>query len=209
MGPMTLTGLLMFTGIYVAAVATPGPGIAAVLARALGHGLAGLPFFIAGFVLGDLTLMLLAVTGLAVLVNAFAGVLFAIKLAGAAYLLYLAWKLWNASVSEPGAPAGTSGQPDSPGRLFLTTYSLTVGNPKAIVFFMAVLPTVVDLSTITPPIVAELAALIVLTMPVVLGAYAFAADRARRLFKDARSVRILNRSTAVIMAGAAAAVARA
>jgi len=203
---MKLSGLLIFAGVYVAAVASPGPGTAAVLARALGHGLRGIAFFIAGFVAGDLTLMTLAATGLAVVVQAFGPLMLAIKLAGAAYLVFLAWRLWTAptEVADPNARGSAE---ESPLRLFLGTYSLTVGNPKAIVFFMAILPTIVDLRTIDVWRIAEIALVIVLLMPCVLGAYALAAARARRLFKDSSAIRMVNRTTAVVMAGAALAVA--
>ena len=46
---MPVSGLVLFALTYFVAVATPGPGIAAVLARALGKGLKGMPAFIAGF----------------------------------------------------------------------------------------------------------------------------------------------------------------
>ena len=82
-----------------------------------------------------------------------------------------------------------------------------MGNPKAIIFFMAILPTVVDLRTIDAWKIAEIGLVIAVLMPCVLGSYAFAAARARRLFTQAKSIRILNRSTAVVMAGAAAVVA--
>ena len=204
---MTLAGFLLFAGIYTVAVASPGPGIAAIVARALGSGLTGMPWFILGFILGDFTLLLLAAFGLAVLVQTFAGLLTAIKLAGAAYLVYLAWTLWTAPAKAPGEGVA-AGRADSPWRLFLTTYSLTIGNPKAIVFFMAVLPTIVDLGSISFATILEIGFAIVLVMTLVLGGYAIAADRARRLLTDAASVRKLNRVTAVVLAGAAAAVAR-
>ena len=64
---MPVSGLVLFALTYFVAVATPGPGIAAVLARALGKGLKGMPAFIAGFVLGDLTLYAAAAAGFAAL----------------------------------------------------------------------------------------------------------------------------------------------
>ena len=204
---MTLTGLLLFAMIYMAAVASPGPGTVAILARALGHGLSGMAFFVAGFVLGDLTLMVLAATGLSVVVQAHAGLVTVIKLLGAGYLLFTAYKLWTSPPKVPGVAAAV--RDESPLRLLLASYSLTVGNPKAIVFFMAILPTIVDLTSISPTAILELGVVICVAMPCVLLSYALAADRARRLFTDAGSIRILNRATAVIMAGAAAAVARA
>ena len=54
----------------------------------LGHGLAGVAPFIAGYVVGDMVWLVVAGTGLAVLANTFAGLFVALKYAGAAYLLY-------------------------------------------------------------------------------------------------------------------------
>lgn len=46
---MSLSGLLIFSAVYFMAVATPGPGVAAVVARSLARGAHGAPAFIAGF----------------------------------------------------------------------------------------------------------------------------------------------------------------
>jgi threonine/homoserine/homoserine lactone efflux protein len=51
---MTWYGLSVFSLAYVLAVASPGPGVAAIIARSLGHGLRGAPAFIGGFMVGDL-----------------------------------------------------------------------------------------------------------------------------------------------------------
>ena len=52
--------LLAFTAVYCVAVATPGPGIAALIARVLKQGLSGLTAMIAGFIIGDLIWFTLA-----------------------------------------------------------------------------------------------------------------------------------------------------
>jgi threonine/homoserine/homoserine lactone efflux protein len=130
-----------------------------------------------------------------------------VKLAGACYLVFLAWKIWRSPPKLPSEPARLEAN-DSPWRLFLASFSLTLGNPKAVVFFMAMLPTIVDLKAITPAAVLEIAAVMLVIMPAVLGAYALAADRARALFTSVRSIRTLNRATACVMAGAAAMIAR-
>jgi threonine/homoserine/homoserine lactone efflux protein len=151
--------------------------------------------------------VLVAATGLAVVAQTHAGVITAIKYAGAAYLLYLAWKLWTAP-AVPLELSADSGTDEKPWRMFLGGLALTLGNPKPIIFFMAILPTIVDLTTLTPLAMLEIAAVIVVVIHGALGAYALAADRARRLFRDANSLRTLNRTTAVVIAGAAAMVAR-
>ncbi len=93
---MTLSGLLVFAAAYVVAAASPGPGVAALVARVLARGAQGMPSFIAGFVVGDLIWFSIAATGLAVLAQTFAALFLTIKYAGAAYLLFFAWKLWTA-----------------------------------------------------------------------------------------------------------------
>ena len=92
---MTIYGLAVFSLVYALAVASPGPGIAAVAARSLVRGTRGAPAFVAGFVIGDLVWFTVAVTGLAALAQTASAVFAAIKYAGAAYLLYLAWRMWT------------------------------------------------------------------------------------------------------------------
>ena len=127
-------------------IATPGPGIAALVARVLGQGLGGIAPFIAGFVVGDLIWFAVAATGLAVLAHEFAGLFTAIRWAGVAYLLYLAWTMWRA----PAHAAEIGPARAAPGgwRPFVGALSLTLGNPKVIVFFLSIMPLVVDLDAL-------------------------------------------------------------
>ena len=74
----------LYAGVYFLAVATPGPGIAALVARVFAHGLKGVGPFILGFVVGDLIWLTVAATGLAVLAREFASVFVALRFAGAA-----------------------------------------------------------------------------------------------------------------------------
>ena len=59
---MTLGSLFLFAAVYFAAVATPGPGVAALIARVLGQGLMGVAPFIAGYFVGDMVWLILAAT---------------------------------------------------------------------------------------------------------------------------------------------------
>jgi threonine/homoserine/homoserine lactone efflux protein len=203
---MSLYGLSIFALVYTLAVAAPGPGVAAIVARALGRGTHGTPAFIAGFLVGDLIWLTLAVTGLAMLAQAAYTVFVVVKFAGAAYLLYLAYRLWTA----PPAPLGDaeqSAQRERPVRLFLGSLALTMGNPKTMVFFLAVLPTVVQLNRLTVGGFFEIALVSCCVLPTVLGSYAFFAGRARKHLSRPESVRWVQRGTGAVMAGAALAVA--
>ncbi len=199
---MTLTSLLIFVGVYFAAVASPGPGVAALVARVLGQGLRGVAPFIAGYFVGDMIWLILAATGLAVIAKAFAGVFVAIKFAGAAYLLYLVWRMATAPAVLGAAPrAASCGL-----RAFLGSLSLTLGNPKVIVFFLSIMPLVVDVKTLTLPALAELAAVSAIVIFSTLAGYALAANRARAFLSSTRAVRFVHRAAAGLMAGVAVAV---
>jgi threonine/homoserine/homoserine lactone efflux protein len=202
---MSVYGLLTFCAVYALAVATPGPGVAAIIARSLAHGFKGAPAFVAGFVVGDLVWFSIAATGLAALARTAATVFVVIKWAGVVYLLYLAWKLWT-------APAERVTVSDDDGRqhgwrAFVASLMLTLANPKAILFFLALLPTVIDLASLNALRFVEISAAIAMVLPVVLFTYVFLAARARELFTTAKAVRRLNRSSGVAMAGAAVVVA--
>jgi threonine/homoserine/homoserine lactone efflux protein len=196
--------LLVFAAAYFAALVLPGPGVTALVARVLARGAHGSAAFIAGFVVGSLLWFTIAATGLAVLAASFATVFVAIRYAGAAYLLYLAWKLWTAPAKALDAPAAS---PEDRGRLFLTGVAINLGNPKVIVFFLALLPTAVDLGTLTPLGFAELALIITAVASGVLAAYALVALRARRLLTSGRAVRLMSRGSGAIIAGVAVTIA--
>ena len=85
--------------------------------------------------------------------------------------------------------------------------ALTLGNPKTIMFYMALLPTMLDLGRITVLGYVELVAATLLVLSMVFGGYILLAARVRRVFTTARAVRMLNRGTGAVMAGAAAAIA--
>jgi threonine/homoserine/homoserine lactone efflux protein len=201
---MSFSSLSLFVGIYAAAVATPGPGVAAIVARVLGRGLSGIGPFIAGFVVGDLVWFALAATGLAVLAHEFAALFSTIRCLGVAYLLWLAWRIWRTSTDAPEDAIAAS---DHDLRLFFGALSLTLGNPKVIVFFLSIMPLVVDVRSMSAAAFVEIAATLPFILAPVLMGYALAANRARALFRSPRAMKIVNRSAAGMMAGVAIAVA--
>jgi threonine/homoserine/homoserine lactone efflux protein len=202
---MSFYGLLVFSAVYLLAVASPGPGVAAVISRALAKGTRGAPAFIAGFLIGDLIWFTLAATGLAALAQTAHMVFIVVKYAGAAYLLYLAYRLWTSPAKVGDAAAIDAGQ--KPLQLFLGSLALTLANPKTMVFFLALLPTVVELERLTVVGFLEIVVAISIVLPIVLGGYVLLADRARAMFKSERAIRRINRTTGAAMACAAVAVA--
>lgn len=203
---MDLAGLVLFATALFIAAATPGPGIAAIVARVLGRGPQGAVAFTAGVAIGDVVWLAFAVVGLAALAQAFHAVFVVIKYAGAAYLLFLAYKIWTAPVGPADLEVSEPAY-EHPLKLFLAGLAVTMGNPKVMVFYLALLPSLVDLARITALGFAELALVALTVLATVFGAYIALAARARRLFTSPRAIRAMNRATGGVMAGAAAAIA--
>lgn len=201
---MTPMALLIFAGIYALAVVTPGPGVAAVIARAMATGHRRTLPFILGMVAGDLVWFGLVVSGLAVLAQNFYLVFTVIKYAGAAYLLFLAWKLWRAPVTSPEQQVYVKGEGL---RLAAGGLSMTLGNPKTMVFFLAILPQVVALESMSGLAIVELCLLMAVILTAIMMGYALLAARARRFVASPRQMKLVNRATGGVMAGVAVAVA--
>jgi threonine/homoserine/homoserine lactone efflux protein len=202
---MDLAALVLFASTLLVAAASPGPGIAALVARVIGRGLDGAPAFAAGLVLGDLVWLAVATLGLAVVAQTFHEIFLVIKYAGAAYLIYLAYRMWTAPVVARDVAADR--RRESHVRLFVAGLALTLGNPKVVAFYLALLPNLIDLARVGVVGYVELASICVVVLTIVFGAYVIAAARARALFRSTRALRLLNRAGGTLMAGAAVAVA--
>ena len=202
---MDPTGLVVFASALFIAAASPGPGIAAIVARVLGRGTSGALAFTAGVAIGDVVWLTFAILGLSALAQAFHGVFEAVKYAGAAYLLWLAFKMWTAPVAVH--ELRTDVAPEKPLRLFLGGLAVTMGNPKVMVFYLALLPALIDVAGVTLVGWVELSAVTLSVLGVVFAGYVLLAARARRLFTSPRALKLVNRGTGAVMAGAAAAIA--
>src|SRR5687767_13444592 len=98
---MDIAALLVFAGALFVASASPGPSVAALVARVLARGTGGAIAFMLGFAVGDVIWLTVAVLGLAFIAKTFGLLFMAIKYLGCLYLLYLAWRLWTAPAASP------------------------------------------------------------------------------------------------------------
>jgi threonine/homoserine/homoserine lactone efflux protein len=204
--PLNLSALLIFAGALLVAAGSPGPSIAALVARVIARGWREVVPFVAAMWLGEALWLTLAVYGLAALAEALHGAFMIVKYLGAAYLLYLAWRMWSAPAvwapDGPAAPRSGSGL-----RMFLAGLAVTLGNPKIMVFYLALLPSLIDLADITPVGWLELTCTMLLVVAAIDLGYIVLAARVRRLLRSPRALRIANRTSATILGGAAATLA--
>ena len=133
-----LNDLLLFGGAALLMVLTPGPNMVYLISRSICQGRRAGVLSLFGVIAGFLVHMLAAAIGLTTLFMAVPFAYEALKWAGAAYLLYLAWQ-----AVRPGArsPFEARDLPvDPPGKLFLMGFVTNLLNPKIAVFYLSIFP---------------------------------------------------------------------
>lgn len=127
----------------------------------------------------------------------------ALKLVGAAYLLYLAYGAFRAGNS---GSAATSDEPLRASALYARGVVMNITNPKVAIFFLAFLPQfVVPEAGSVPLQVFQLGGLFIATTLVVFAAIAFAAGRLSRWLRgSARAIPVMNRIAGCVFVGLAA-----
>lgn len=197
---MTQTGYIAYALALGLAAAIPGPGVVPLVARALASAFWAGMAFATGLILGDLTYLAAAVFGLTRIAEALGDVFVLVRICAGLYLGSLAIQLWRASAPGSRAEDRTS---DRPLGSFVAGLTVTLANPKTIVFYLAVLPTLLDLRAVTQGAFAVLVVITALVLVAVMTPYAALASRARSAFRSSAFHRRPSRSAAAIMAGAA------
>ena len=195
--------LMIFALVFAASAATPGPDTMTIFGRALSGGrLSAIPFT-TGVVLAKLSLLTLVVLGLAALAQSFGQFFVVLKVAGAAYLVWAGVRLWRKS----GEPETHDLAARVSWRDSVTGYALGISNPQAIAFYVALLPTVVDIQHLNLSTYFLLCGILALTMIVIATIYALLADRLRTLFRSAKARRVTNRVAGGVMVASGVVVA--
>jgi len=187
---ITVYQLLLYAGALTILFMTPGPVWVALLARSLSGGFqAAWPLAI-GVALGDILWPLVAALGVAWLVSEFAGFMDLLK-----YVAVLVFMLMGAALirNADHAPSANN-RLTRPGMWagFAAGVAVIIGNPKAVLFYMGVLPGFFDLSTITTldlVAISTLSFLVPLIGNLLLAAFV---DKIRGLLKSPGTVRRIN-----------------
>jgi threonine/homoserine/homoserine lactone efflux protein len=182
---------------------SPGPAWAAVVTTSLARGFVPAAAMSLGVACADVFFLLLAAFGLVLLANALGTVFVAVKIAGASYLIWLGVRLWHCPPAMPegaAAPRGSLGP-------FLAGFALTLGNPKAIAFYLAFLPAFIDLTAMTGRDLALISATTFTVIAGMLCGYAALAARFGRILRRDRYRRRLGRVLGTTLIGTGVVVA--
>lgn len=190
---------LALLALFFAGGLTPGPAVMLVTTSSMRYGFWAAMAPSAGICASNIVWVVLAASGAAALAHAFPAGFMALKLAGVAYIIWLAWKM---AFHEPVDLARADPPPRA--ELFKRGVTLQLANPSALVFFGGLMPAYIDpekslvtqaliiMATVT---VTELAGLVV---------YAAGADALARRFASQAFAKGFYRIAAVAMAGSAA-----
>lgn len=201
---MTIESAISFFIAILIFGITPGPGVFAIMARALTKG-AGACFSMAlGMTISDILYLVAACFGLAVIATQWSELFTVIRIVGAAYLIYLGWRMWNAPLNldqnEKDDPKSKSGATYG----FIQGFLISASNPKVILFYIAFLPTFMDLTVLSGADIALAALLTLVALMIGLMMIAVFASKARRWFKSEAATKRLNRSAGSMMLAAGA-----
>lgn len=186
----------LFAGTELVLCLTPGPAVLFVLSSALRSGARRSVFSNFGILAANTVYFLLSAAGIGSLLLASYNLFFWIKWIGAAYLIYLGAR---ALLDKSSVVAQVEERSTRPLRMLADGFVLQMSNPKAIVFFTALLPQFIDPKISVAPQIAVLAATSVAIEFWVLLGYGMAAGRASELARQPRYAALTNRTAGVLL----------
>lgn len=196
---ITLGQLGLYAGALTILFFTPGPVWLALTARALSGGFRSAWPLAFGVVVGDMMWPFLAILGVSWIVSVFSGFMTVLRLAGALMFLVMGTLL----IRNADKSIASDSRLTRPGMLagFLAGVAVILGNPKAILFYMGVLPGFFDITRVTA---WDMAAIVGISMAIpLIGNLCFAlmVDRMRRLLASGRALRRTNIVAGSLMIG--------
>ena len=142
---MDISTWLLFMGVAIVAVISPGPAILLSISNSIRFGVSKVLLSSFGNVCGLLILSTAAIFGLGAILKTSTTLFLVIKLIGAAYLIYLGIRQWRSKTNFFEDVKEESTQLKSNKRFFFEGFLIAVTNPKAILFFTALFPQFINM----------------------------------------------------------------
>lgn len=145
---LNLNDLLLYRGALFILFLTPGPVWLALTARGLSGGFQAAWPLAVGVAIGDIVWPLIAVLGISWILSVFDTFMTVLRWIACGVFIVMGWAL----IRHAGQTISTNSRLTRPGMLagFLAGIAAILGNPKAVLFYMGVLPGFFDLRTVTP-----------------------------------------------------------
>lgn len=173
---MSVVEIISLFGIMIALAAMPSASVALVVARSTTLGVTNGIAVSIGIVFGDLVFILLAMFGLSFVAETMGGLFMVIKYLGAIYLLWLGYTLLTSKKTSNIVIEKPSKKRDLVAS-FLAGFLLTLGDVKAIIFYVSLLPVFIDLSSLRVSDILIVISVMVISVGGVKVMYVFSAGR--------------------------------
>ncbi|MCK8079630.1 LysE family translocator [Vibrio sp. 1CM24A] len=196
------SAITFFIAMFIFGI-TPGPGVFAILARAMVQGWRKCVTLSLGMICSDLIYLALACFGLATIAENWSIAFEVIRYVGAAYLIYLGYKMFK-SLPEMQGSAELAAKQSQKSELasFAQGFLISASNPKVILFYISFLPTFIDLTVLRSQDIVLVSALASVALMSGLMLIAVGAGRMAGLLKTPRAHKRLNQSAGGIMIAA-------
>ncbi|CDT44108.1 Putative threonine efflux protein [Vibrio coralliirubri] len=196
------SAITFFIAMFIFGI-TPGPGVFAILARAMVQGWRKCVTLSLGMICSDLIYLALACFGLATIAENWSIAFEVIRYVGAAYLIYLGYKMFK-SLPEVQGSAELAAKQSQKSELasFAQGFLISASNPKVILFYISFLPTFIDLTVLRSQDIVLVSALASVALMSGLMLIAVGAGRMAGLLKTPRAHKRLNQSAGGIMIAA-------
>lgn len=192
------SAITFFLAIFIFGI-TPGPGVFAILAKSMIEGPRRCIMLALGMTISDIVYLTLACLGLAAIAEHWGGLFTLIRWLGAAYLIWLGFKLFT---SKPDPHTSVPLVKKRSSLEFIQGFLISASNPKVILFYMAFLPTFMDLTVLESKDIALAATLTLVALMLGLMLIAFCAHWASAKLSSNHAAKRLNQSAGMIMMGA-------
>ncbi|RCK43466.1 lysine transporter LysE [Thalassospira profundimaris] len=135
-----LPGILLAYAAFMVGLISPGPALMALMGVSLGDGRRAGRYFALGIGSGSFCIGILTLSGLSALLLAYADAMYAIRIAGGCYLLWMAFKALKAAARPAPVSAKADTDPQqSAAHYFSRGLALHLTNPKAILTWIAII----------------------------------------------------------------------
>ena len=198
---MNIIETITLFGIMVVLAALPSTSVALVVTRSATLGVANGFSVAAGIVLGDLVFIMLAILGLSFVAETMGGLFMVIKYLGAFYLLWFGFSLLK-SQSNIKIKTNSIRKNGNLITSFLAGLILTLGDVKAIIFYVSLFPMFIDLAALK---VTEVLIVILVTVVSVGGVkvlYALFAEKIANLTREQKYENTARKAAGGLMIGA-------
>jgi threonine/homoserine/homoserine lactone efflux protein len=194
------SSLTFFLAIFIFSI-TPGPGVFALLARGMTLGAKHCISLAFGMTISDIIYLIFACLGLATIAHNYSLLFEFIRIAGALYLFYLGYKMFTAPIEIDSSTNSIKKKKDF-FYGFVQGFLISASNPKVILFYIAFLPTFLDIKSLTNHDIIWVSFLAIIALMIGLMSVSILANKAKQVLKSNKALKRLNYTAGSIMIAA-------